>query len=269
MSLKKRLIGSILVFFYFLAFIPFSFNYKIKLLLSLPLCIGILYELLQFLEYKDIKKYFYFFNLLFFFLLNLLNLSSINLGLIFIFLLTINFCILIYKNILDKDTFLITILISLYLYFLSTFLKLNIKELIYLLSIVWTTDTFAYFIGTKFGKKRFTLISPKKTIEGTLGGVFIGSLISSFIFFILFKSESFTYIDLNIASFLKIFTLSLILSFLVQIGDLFSSYIKRIYNIKDFSNLVYGHGGILDRLDSLLFVSVFIYILFQIKLGVK
>lgn len=262
MSLKKRLIGSLLVFFYFFIFISFSFNYKIKLLLTLPLCIGILYELLQFLKCKNIKKYFYFFNILFFFLLNL---SSVNLEFIFIFLLTINFCILVYKNILDKDTFLISILVSLYLYFLSAFLKLNTKELIYLLSIVWTTDTFAYFIGTKFGKKRVTLISPKKTIEGTLGGVFIGSFISSFVFFILFKSEIFFH--LNIVFFLKIFIISLILSFIAQIGDLFSSYIKRIYNIKDFSNLVYGHGGILDRLDSLLFVSVFIYISFQILFG--
>jgi len=254
MNLKKRLIGSVLVFFYFLAFV---FFYKIKFILALPLCVGILYELLQFLKYKDLRDCFYILNILFFLLLNII---PVNLGLIFIALLIVNFCILIYKNILDKDTFLISILISLYLYFLSAFLKLNTKELIYLLSIVWSTDTFAYFIGTKLGKKRFTLISPKKTIEGTLGGVFIGSFISSFAFFILFGDGIFSF---SVASFFKIFTFGLILCFLSQVGDLFSSYIKRIYDIKDFSNLVYGHGGVLDRLDGLLFVSLVIHILKQ------
>ncbi len=263
MSLKERLIGSIIVIFYFFVLILLSPYYKIKLFLILPFCMGILYELLQFLKANNIKKFFYFLNISFFFFLNI-DFFKFPLEFIFIIFLCANFFVLVYENILDKDTFLIVILISLYLYFLSAFSRLNTKELIYLLSIVWTTDTFAYFIGTKFGKRKLTIISPKKTIEGTLGGIFIGSLISSFMFFILNKDKIF-FQSLDITFFLKIFIFSLIFSLISQIGDLFASYIKRIYNIKDFSNLVYGHGGILDRLDSLLFVSVTIYIFLRVK----
>ena len=129
------------------------------------------------------------------------------------------------------------LLISIYNY--------NIKYFILLILITTLTDTFALFGGRLIGKHKFTEISPNKTIEG----VIVGSLVSTFVC-------TMYYINIiNIESNLLVaICLILILSFIGQIGDLFFSAIKREYKIKDYSNLIPGHGGVLDRLDSILFV---------------
>ena len=108
------------------------------------------------------------------------------------------------------------------------------------------TDTFAYITGKYIGKiKLAVIISPKKTWEGLLGGTFFGVLISSLFYY--------QVINTNV----DVFTLAIIvtgLSLVGQMGDLVFSSFKRYYGKKDFSSLIPGHGGILDRLDSLIFV---------------
>ncbi|MCI8545074.1 MAG: phosphatidate cytidylyltransferase [Bacilli bacterium] len=118
--------------------------------------------------------------------------------------------------------------------------------LIYLLLITIFTDTYAFLTGLLIGKhKLLEEISPKKTWKGTLGGTI----------FAVFVAVSFYHTVINPET--SIWSLTLIttfLSFLGQLGDLFFSAIKRYYGKKDFSNIIPGHGGILDRLDSIIFV---------------
>jgi len=130
----------------------------------------------------------------------------------------------------------------------------NLMILLYLLLITVTTDTMAFFTGLLIGKHKLApAISPNKTVEGFIGGTTIGSIISS-IFYI-----SFVKYGSNIG--LVIMTTTL-LSMIGQIGDLVMSSIKRQENIKDFSNLIPGHGGIMDRFDSIIFV-VCVYLLIK------
>jgi phosphatidate cytidylyltransferase len=124
----------------------------------------------------------------------------------------------------------------------------NINYLIYLVLITTITDSFAYFTGYLIGQHKLCeKISPNKTIEGAIGGVLIGTIIPTLFYLYL--------IDSNI-NILLIVVITFVLSIIGQLGDLFFSSVKRHYNIKDFSNLIPGHGGILDRLDSLIFVVI-------------
>ena len=132
----------------------------------------------------------------------------------------------------------------------------NGKFLIWYIAIAaWVTDTFAYWIGSKLGKHKLTPISPKKSIEGSIGGT-LGAIIVSVIY--TYCINEFGNMDYSLFSILGI---SLILSILGQIGDLAASSIKRCAGIKDFSNLIPGHGGMLDRVDSILFIAPFAYFL--------
>lgn len=117
---------------------------------------------------------------------------------------------------------------------------------IYLLLIAIITDTYAYIIGSLIGRhKLLESISPKKTWEGMIGGTFFGVFIGT-IYYNLFVSET---MPIHIVILITLF-----LSILSQFGDLVFSAIKRYFGKKDFSNIMLGHGGILDRLDSIIFV---------------
>ena len=128
----------------------------------------------------------------------------------------------------------------------------------YAIFAAWGTDIFAYVVGKHFGKHKFSKVSPKKSIEGCVGGV-IGSLIMIL---------AYTYIANNYwgmnYSYLFITAIGVMLSLIGQIGDFAASSIKRFVDIKDFSNLIPGHGGMLDRIDSLIFLAPFAYALFTI-----
>ena len=139
------------------------------------------------------------------------------------------------------------------LFFLGTAFNLlilvrnyNLLYLIFLVLITVITDTFAYITGSYIGKTKLSpYISPKKTWEGLLGGTFFGVLISSMFYY--------QAINTNVDVFVLALTVTA-LSLLGQAGDLVFSSFKRYYDKKDFSNLIPGHGGILDRMDSLIFV---------------
>jgi len=127
---------------------------------------------------------------------------------------------------------------------------------IYLILITTMTDTFAFMLGKKFGKhKLMPNVSPNKTIEGFIYGLVFGTLISS-LFYIFVIDNS---------NILLTIVITIFLSFVGQCGDLIFSSIKRHFKIKDFSNIMPGHGGILDRLDSIIFVLL-MYTVFQVIL---
>ena len=145
-------------------------------------------------------------------------------------------------------------LVGLGLNYLIIIRDLDLKYFLYVLLNVIFTDTFAYIGGSLIGKHKFTKISPKKSIEGCIIGSFMGTLLMTMYYT--------TFIGGNINIFLLIL-ITLLISIMGQLGDLFFSAIKRNHDIKDFSNLIPGHGGILDRLDSLLFASIMFIILLR------
>lgn len=117
-------------------------------------------------------------------------------------------------------------------------------------------DTFALFVGVKFGKKKLCpRVSPKKTVEGAIGGV-IGSAVINII--AIFVCNALCYNPFPIPVPVMI-VLSFVLPVISMLGDLIASTIKRNYGIKDFGNLIPGHGGIMDRIDSISFVAPFMY----------
>lgn len=149
----------------------------------------------------------------------------------------------------------------------GTFIRLYNDFGIYAVLLVficaWTTDTGAYFVGCGIGKhKLIPRVSPKKTVEGAIGGVLTAVLCCLAYMFIMQK--------LSILDFDKTFgysgiaVLGLFASIFSQIGDLVASCIKRDCGIKDFGNLLPGHGGILDRFDSVIYITPVIYYLLVI-----
>lgn len=120
----------------------------------------------------------------------------------------------------------------------------------------WITDVFAYFAGSFWGKHKLCpKISPKKTVEGAIGGALGGAVISLILYAIF---ENFIFTTQN-GNYVEVFVIAFVLSIFGMCGDLTFSVLKRNYDIKDFSNLVPGHGGVMDRFDSEVFVLLAFY----------
>ena len=156
----------------------------------------------------------------------------------------------VYKS---KDAFyLLGIVFFLGLIF-NLFIVVRMRSLsmfVFLITIPMINDIFAYLVGSKFGRHKMCVtISPKKTWEGSVGGAIMGSITGLLIYHFLIGNVTF-----------KVVLMVFVLSIIGQIGDLIMSRIKRENEIKDFSNIMPGHGGILDRLDSV--VVVFLAYLF-------
>jgi len=113
---------------------------------------------------------------------------------------------------------------------------------------LWVNDTMAYIVGSLIGKTRMSRISPKKTWEGTIGGVILCVIVMYFIG------------ALMSLDFTDAISIALIASTLGTIGDLFESKLKRMANVKDSGHIMPGHGGFLDRFDSLLFATPFVWL---------
>ena len=157
-------------------------------------------------------------------------------------------------------TFIGICYISIFMMFLSLINEMNNGKIlfIYLFISAWITDIFAYSIGYRIGKHKFSKVSPKKSIEGcfagTIGAVIIGVIYTTILKQIFSLELSYLFAISSIVAF----------SLIGQIGDFAASSIKRYVDIKDYSNLLPGHGGMLDRIDSLLFIAPFAYMLFTI-----
>lgn len=145
-----------------------------------------------------------------------------------------------------------SIYIGMGFYFFIHARMIGLNYILFILFIIWATDTGAYFSGNAFGKRKlWPKISPNKTIEGALGGIVLASIVG-----ITFQ----VIYPFNMPMFM-IVVVSIIISVVGQIGDLTASAYKRHFNVKDSGQLLPGHGGILDRLDSLLFVLPLLYII--------
>ena len=125
----------------------------------------------------------------------------------------------------------------------------------------WGSDIFAYLIGKHFGKHKFSKISPNKTIEGCIGGL-IGAIILCLGYAIIANNL----FALNLV-YWQIAIIAIVLCIIGQIGDFAASVIKRHFEVKDFSDLFPGHGGMIDRIDSIIFIAPFAYYIFIILLG--
>ena len=157
---------------------------------------------------------------------------------------------------LNDALFLVSLVVFIGLSFKLIVITRNfdITYIIYLLLITTITDTFALVSGMLVGKHKLCpKISPKKTVEGLIGGVIMGTFVAT--------SFYFTVINSSISLVFLIFVTAF-LCVVGQLGDLVFSSIKRYYDIKDFSNLIPGHGGILDRFDSLVYVTLAFILLY-------
>lgn len=159
----------------------------------------------------------------------------------------------------------ITVFSLLYIPFMFSFMKLILmmedgRFYIWLVFLgAFASDTFAYLIGKKFGKNKLCPdISPNKTVEGSIGGIF--GVIISYILLTYFGNTVLG-LDLN---YLYMVIAGVIAGIAGQFGDLSASAIKRYCGVKDFGNLIPGHGGILDRFDSILFVAPVIYMFLKV-----
>lgn len=176
-------------------------------------------------------------------------------AIIFLFLAPMVFINDTKKYNLNDSLFLIGSILFLGLSFNLIIITRNydINYIIYLLLITTITDTFALISGKLIGSHKLCpKISPKKTVEGLLGGVFMGTFVATAFYN--------TVISSGVSLVLVIF-LTFALCLVGQLGDLVFSSIKRYYDVKDFSKLIPGHGGILDRFDSLIFVTLAFIIL--------
>ena len=118
----------------------------------------------------------------------------------------------------------------------------------------WATDTGAYFVGVLFGKhKLIPAVSPKKTVEGALGGI-LGCVFGFVVYGLILNF----FFDVKV-NYLPLVLLAILVAIVSQIGDLIASYLKRESGIKDFGTIFPGHGGIMDRFDSIIAVAPVIY----------
>jgi phosphatidate cytidylyltransferase len=121
----------------------------------------------------------------------------------------------------------------------------------------WISDTAAYCVGMLIGKHKLSpIVSPKKSIEGSIGGI-VGSALVGAIYAICVKSK----LDMSFNPIIAFSIISAASSVISQIGDLAASAIKRKHDIKDYGTLIPGHGGILDRFDSVIFTAPIVYYL--------
>ena len=137
----------------------------------------------------------------------------------------------------------------------------NPKIIISIFILIWTNDTFAFIVGKSIGKtKLFEKVSPKKTIEGFIGGIVFAVLASYIISKYYFEPKE-SYFKKSVIIWM---TIAMIVGVFGTIGDLIESKFKRVANVKDSGAIMPGHGGILDRLDSVIFVAPIVFLFYQI-----
>ncbi|WP_428026226.1 phosphatidate cytidylyltransferase [Arcobacter sp.] len=158
---------------------------------------------------------------------------------------------LAYKREIDKKIFLPLLypLVS-FLALLTLYNEYGIEVLWWMLFVVASADVGAYYVGRAFGKTKFCVTSPNKTLEGVAGGIVLAALLGP-----IFAVEGITYLG------------TLVISVVVAVssifGDLFESYLKREADVKDSGNILPGHGGVLDRTDGFLFASIVMLVLLR------
>ena len=148
--------------------------------------------------------------------------------------------------------------LSLFIYIGHDIYKSPPLNLLFYLLICVFSDIGGYIVGNLIGGKKLTKISPNKTISGSIGSFLfsIGPILVYFLIYAVIQNEEFVLGKLNLLILICLF-----LSLVCQIGDLFFSYIKRLANVKDTGSFLPGHGGLLDRVDGVIFVLPFAYVI--------
>ncbi len=173
-------------------------------------------------------------------------------GIIMLYIISLFYLAMAIEDVSLSDiscTLLLTLIIA---FAINGALKLHAISkwiLVYLLATSFMSDTGAFFVGRKFGKRKLIeRVSPNKTVEGAIGGWLTGAILS---FLLAWLCKFFGFEVWFIA------VCSIVLPLVSELGDLSFSFVKRNYGVKDFSNLIPGHGGLLDRIDSLLLCILF------------
>lgn len=131
--------------------------------------------------------------------------------------------------------------------------------------VAFGSDTFAYFVGKSMGKHKLAkVLSPNKTVEGSVGGL-LGAMVLSFAFSLYLDKQV---MSLSQYMYIWIVVTGIIGAVLGQFGDITASAMKRLVNVKDYGNVMPGHGGILDRIDSIIFVAPFVYYSFNLMMKI-
>ncbi len=266
--MKRIISGAILVILISLLFV-FS---------GYPLVVNFFVVLLSFLSLLEFfKSSGYIENRLLFFLSSLFSVTipflhllprfgySLIVFAVFVFVVIITVALIVFydKESLEKICIAFSVSAIIPLFFstmiYARLLKNGLFYLIMIFIVSWATDTGGFVFGKMFGRhKMCPKISPNKTIEGAIGGFLFsigGFLIFSFIV------DTFT--DNISVNYFMVVLFAFIGSFFAILGDLFASILKRNYNVKDFGYLIPGHGGILDRFDSVLFAAPALFLLFE------
>jgi phosphatidate cytidylyltransferase len=275
--LKTRIISGIIGFALLLAVV---FLGKISLSISaFLLCVIGLHEFYNALHkggYKPVRPIGYLWSIFILIIgLNIKKIGSFNISdnsltlltVILFVTIVVLFSVIIFSNnkynIIDIS---LTIFGVFYIVFMFSFIVLtrnldNGNLFIWLVFIgAFATDTFAYFTGKALGRtKILPVISSKKTLEGSIGGI-VGCIIVSLLYGIFVNR----YITVSLYHFIIIGALS---GFVSQIGDWSASSIKRFVDVKDYGNVMPGHGGVLDRFDSILFIAPLVYFYITIVMG--
>jgi len=208
-------------------------------------------EFLRIIKVKSFIPYLLLAGTLFFFSYKEIDIVAIYILLIatiFVNLFLFREVLVLYKfSLFEKRRYL-----YIFFYIINGFVFLTLippKFIIGVFILIWSNDTFAYLIGKRFGKRKLIeRISPKKTLEGFFGGI-IGTIIAGF----------FIFIYTSLLSLVIWLLLALIISIIGTIGDLIQSKFKRQVGLKDSGRLMPGHGGLYDRLDSIIYASPFVY----------
>ncbi len=256
--MKLRIVSSIiaiLILFLFLFYLPALYFYFF-LFAIITICQLELHKLL----YKKISAYFFYnilFNVILYFLLYTHNHNAFFELFTIFTLLTFAYVVFNFSRFnevssdMTKLTFSIIYLSMISIYAILIYQIPNGKFLLlHLLIICWATDSFAFLCGKNFGQRKlYEAVSPNKTIEGFAGGVAGG---------IIFGIFGKIFVDY---SFAQLFVISLAISLACVAGDLFESMLKRRFNVKDSGSIIPGHGGILDRVDGVLFALPVYYLM--------
>ncbi len=145
-----------------------------------------------------------------------------------------------------------TVYVAMGFYYIMETREIGLAYVFFVLFTLWATDSGAYFIGKAFGKtKLWPDISPNKTIEGAVGGIMAGLLVALVFFFAQTMDES----------IIKLLAMAAVIAIFGQMGDLVQSAFKRHYGVKDSGKILPGHGGVLDRTDSWLFVFPILHLI--------
>lgn len=187
------------------------------------------------------------------------NLGSITItkyDIIIAYLIILLLLIVITKNKVTFDqvsfVFMSTLYIGFAFFLITVTRETGLNYLLFVLFTIWATDTGAYFMGRFFGKRKlWPAISPNKTIGGAIGG-FLIALIVGVLFQLIYPFELSLWTVLGVSAVISIFG---------QLGDLVASAMKRHYQVKDSGKIFPGHGGVLDRFDSLIFVLIVLHLI--------